>query len=150
MTALTGLGVVVTTSRATAYPHQSPDNGAIWERIHPEDLPAIIEGIGLLMAAFRKNQAVMPGSPEHAALVNGLRASRPDDEYELRVVHRDGTLTYLRSYAHPILDKTGKFVECVGSTIDVTEHKKAEFERERLRQLETDLTHMNRISMLGE
>ena len=32
----------------------------------------------------------------------------------------------------------------------MTEQKKAEFERERLRQLDADLAHMNRISMLGE
>ena len=62
----------------------------------------------------------------------------------------DGTLKYVRSYGHAIVDKTGKFVEFVGTAIDVTEFKKTGFERERLRQLEADLAHMNRISMLGE
>jgi signal transduction histidine kinase len=62
----------------------------------------------------------------------------------------DGTLKYVRSYRTPILDETGRFIEYVGTTIDVTEEKKAEFERVRLRQLEADLAHMNRISMLGE
>jgi signal transduction histidine kinase len=127
-----------------------PDSEAVWQRVHPEDLPPIVEGIEVLMAASKQSRVVVPGSPEHAALVDDLRARRPDDEYELRVVHSDGTLKYLRSYGHPILDETGKFVDWVGTTIDVTEHKKAEFERERLRQLEADLAHTNRISMLGE
>ena len=34
--------------------------------------------------------------------------------------------------------------------VDVTERKKVEEERERLRQLEADLAHMNRVSRLGE
>jgi len=33
---------------------------------------------------------------------------------------------------------------------DITERKRAENERERLRQLEADLAHINRVSMLGE
>jgi signal transduction histidine kinase len=59
-------------------------------------------------------------------------------------------LKYVRISSHPVFDKTGQFIEFVGTTFDVTERKKAEFERERLRQLEADLAHMNRISMLGE
>ena len=34
--------------------------------------------------------------------------------------------------------------------MDVTERKRAEEERERLSQLEADLAHMNRVSMMGE
>ena len=132
---------------------EPPDPEAIWQRVHPEDRPAVIGGVEMLTTASQKSPIVMDsstGSPEFAALANDLRAGRDVDEYELRVVLPDGTLRYLRSYGHPLLDKTGKFVEWVGTTIDVTEQKKAEFERERLRQLEIDLAHMNRISMLGE
>ena len=32
----------------------------------------------------------------------------------------------------------------------MTERQRAQYERERLRQLETDLAHMNRLSMMGE
>jgi signal transduction histidine kinase len=38
----------------------------------------------------------------------------------------------------------------VGAVTDVTERKRAENERERLRQLEADLAYMNRVSMMGE
>jgi C4-dicarboxylate-specific signal transduction histidine kinase len=38
----------------------------------------------------------------------------------------------------------------VGITMDITERKHAEQERERLRQLEADLAHINRVNMMGE
>ena len=38
----------------------------------------------------------------------------------------------------------------VATHIDVTERKRAQEEHEKLRQLESDLAHMNRISMMGE
>jgi signal transduction histidine kinase len=38
----------------------------------------------------------------------------------------------------------------VGITMDVTDRKRAEQERERLRQLEADLAHINRVNMMGE
>ena len=37
-----------------------------------------------------------------------------------------------------------------GVVVDVTERKRAQEEHERLRQLESDLAHMNRLSMMGE
>jgi len=38
----------------------------------------------------------------------------------------------------------------VGAIIDITERKRAEGEHERLRQLEADLAHMNRLTTMGE
>jgi C4-dicarboxylate-specific signal transduction histidine kinase len=38
----------------------------------------------------------------------------------------------------------------VGAVIDITERKRAEGEHERLRQLEADLAHMNRLTTMGE
>jgi len=132
-----------------------PDQEAISQRIHSEDRPPIIGSRERVITASEKSWFVMDqttGSPGLAALRTELQGpiGRAGDEYEFRVVLPDGTLKYVRSYGHPILDKTGRFVEFVGTAIDVTERKKAEFERERLRQLEADLAHMNRISMLGE
>jgi C4-dicarboxylate-specific signal transduction histidine kinase len=37
-----------------------------------------------------------------------------------------------------------------GTLQDITDRKRAEHERERLRQLEADLAHVNRVSTLGE
>ena len=44
----------------------------------------------------------------------------------------------------------GDFQGFVGTGIDVTEQELLEQEKERLRQLETELAHTNRVSMLGE
>jgi signal transduction histidine kinase len=38
----------------------------------------------------------------------------------------------------------------VGTTMDITDQKRAEEERERLRRLEADLAHIQRVNMLGE
>src|SRR6185437_5278875 len=69
---------------------------------------------------------------------------------EHRLVRPDGTLKHVQSIGHPVLDETGKLVEYVGTMRDVTERKRAEKERERLRQLEADRAHINRVSMMGE
>jgi hypothetical protein len=41
-------------------------------------------------------------------------------------------------------------VKFVGSSIDVTERKQAEEERERLRQAQADLAHINRVTTMSE
>ena len=131
-----------------------PDSEAIWQRIHPEDLPPIIAGVGRTLTASKKCWMAMDktGSPGPEALLNELQGpmGRAGNDLEFRIVLPDEPLKYVRSYGHTIVDKTGQLIELVGTIIDVTEHKKAELERERLRQLEADLAHMNRISMMGE
>jgi len=132
-----------------------PDSETIWQRIHPEDVTPIIEGVERTLAASKKcwiarNQTT--GSPALDALLNELQGplGRAGDDLEFRVVLPDRPLKYVRSYGHAIIDKTGQLIELVGTMIDVTERKNAEIERERLRKLEADLAHMNRIRMLGE
>jgi PAS domain S-box-containing protein len=134
---------------------EPPDSETIWQRIHPEDLTPIIEGVERTLAASKKRWSSMDettGLPGPEALLNELHGPmhRAGDDLEFRVVLPDGPLKYLHNYGHTILDKTGRLIELFGTMIDVTEQKKAELERERLRQLEADLAHMNRISMLGE
>ena len=52
--------------------------------------------------------------------------------------------------AVPLRDKQGKIVKWYGTLTDIEERKQAEEERERLRRLEAQLAHTNRLSMLGE
>jgi PAS domain S-box-containing protein len=47
-------------------------------------------------------------------------------------------------------DSRGKPVAVLETDNDITERKRAEEERERLRHLEADLARMNRVSMMGE
>jgi PAS domain S-box-containing protein len=73
-----------------------------------------------------------------------------DYKLEFRVLLSDGTIKHIESTAHPKFSTSGELVEVVSTIIDVTERKRAREEHDRLRQLESDLAHMNRLSMMGE
>jgi len=73
-----------------------------------------------------------------------------DFELDYRIVHADKKIRDIRCVGHSVLDRSGDLVEFVGTVIDITERKSAEQEREKLRQLEADLAHTNRVSTLGE
>jgi PAS domain S-box-containing protein len=108
-------------------PHQGlPTREQPLERIHPEDM-------GEFLQAWEK------------AINRKLAA-----EVEYRIVLPDGTTKYAHGIARPVLNTKGEVVEVVGTAMDITERKRAEAERDRLRQLEADLAHINRVSMMGE
>lgn len=92
--------------------------------------------------------------PEDRDRVDELRkkAMREKSDFatDYRIVLPDGTLKHLHVIGHPVLDETGEALEFVGTVVDVTDRRRAEEEREKLRQLEADLAHMNRVSMMGE
>src|SRR5207245_2477495 len=62
----------------------------------------------------------------------------------------DGTVKHIHGLAHPLLGPNEELIEVVGTAVDITEHKHAEEARDRLRQLEADLAHINRVSTMGE
>jgi PAS domain S-box-containing protein len=97
-----------------------------FQRIHPED-----------QATF--NQVVERAIRE-----------RSDFEVDFRIVLPDGSTKYSRSVGHPVFNDSDELVEFVGTGIDMTERRQAEKERERLRQLQADLAHMNRATTMGE
>ena len=66
-----------------------------------------------------------------------------------RSSRRDGQI----SRSRPVIlcfSAHGELVEMIATHVDVTERKRAQEEHERLRQLEADLAHVNRLSMMGE
>jgi PAS domain S-box-containing protein len=72
-------------------------------------------------------------------------------EYETRLRRgADGGYRWFQTRAAPVRDKHGKMVKWCGVAIDIDDRKRAEEERERLRQMEADLAHINRVSMMGE
>src|SRR4029077_16740540 len=71
-------------------------------------------------------------------------------DVEFRIVKPDGTVKHIHGVGHPVLSATGELVQVLGTMVDVTERKRAEEARDRLRQLEADLAHINRVSTLGE
>jgi PAS domain S-box-containing protein len=70
--------------------------------------------------------------------------------FEFRVALPDGTIKYLETTGYPFFSRDGQLIEMVATHVDVTERKRAQSEHERLRQLEADLAHLNRVSMMGE
>jgi PAS domain S-box-containing protein len=91
--------------------------------------------------------------PEDEPLVNTVLTKaiqgRTDFEIpEYRVCYPDGTIRLLRAIGHQ--NPSGELGEFVGITMDITERKRAEEERERLRQLEADVARVNRVNMMGE
>jgi len=71
-------------------------------------------------------------------------------DVEYRIVLPDGTVKHIHGLAHPALGPNEEVIEVVGTVVDITEHKHAEEARDRLRQLEADLAHINRVSTMGE
>jgi C4-dicarboxylate-specific signal transduction histidine kinase len=96
------------------------------QRIHPDDQPA-----------FRES-------------ANRAKHKMLDEEVDYRIVYPGGAVRDIHSIGHPVFSPSGHLVEFVGTVIDVTERRRAEQERARLRQLEADLAHINRVSTLGE
>ena len=69
-------------------------------------------------------------------------------EYRLR--RADGEYRWVIESGIPRYTGAGEFAGYIGSNIDITDLKRADVERQRLRQLEADLAHINRVSMMGE
>jgi signal transduction histidine kinase/CheY-like chemotaxis protein len=69
-------------------------------------------------------------------------------EHRLRMPN--GSVKHIRVVARPAATEDPKRVLLIGAITDITERKRAEEEREKLRQLEADLARINRVSTMGE
>ena len=103
-----------------------PTRETVLQRIHPDDRDRV---------DVETEQAVL---------------QKRDFALEFRIVLPDGTVKHIASTGHPLFSTDGEFAEMVATHVDVTERKRAQEEHERLRQLESDLAHMNRVSIMGE
>jgi PAS domain S-box-containing protein len=104
----------------------NPSLEMVLDRVHPDDRPPT-----------RK-------------IFERASTERSDFSAEPRLMMPDGTVKYVRILAHrtPGEEPGGLFF--VGAVTDVTELKRAEEERQKLRQLEADIARFNRVSMMGE
>ena len=101
--------------------------GTGWiEGVHPDDVQGCFDGF---LPAF------------HA---------RKPFRIEYRLRRADGEYRWVIESGIPRYTGAGEFAGYIGSNIDITDLKRAGEERHRLRQLEADLTHINRVSMMGE
>jgi PAS domain S-box-containing protein len=108
-----------------------PEDGMpTWEqrlqRVHPEDR-ARYEG------AFKR-----------------AIAEKSDLDEEFRILLPNSTIRYIRSLGHPVLDAFGAVTQMIGVIMDLTESRQAEQEHERLRQELAHMSHLNRVSTIGE
>jgi PAS domain S-box-containing protein len=69
-------------------------------------------------------------------------------EYRLR--RADGEYRWVIESGIPRYTGDGEFAGYIGSNIDITDLKRAEQERERLRQVQADLARVNRVTAMGE
>src|SRR5262249_31653997 len=103
-----------------------PTREDMWQRIHPDDRDRVWE------------------------IVQGAVHEEKDFTAEFRILLPDGTVKHLEGASHHVFSSPGSLVEVFTTTVDVTERRLAEDEHEKLRQLESDIAHINRVSMMGE
>jgi PAS domain S-box-containing protein len=100
--------------------------GTGWvEGVHPDDVQGCFD---VFLPAFHARNSFRMQ----------YRLRRADGEY--RWVIESGIPRYAG----------GEFVGYIGSNIDITDLKRAEQERERLRQAQSELAHINRVTTMGE
>jgi len=96
------------------------------EGVHPDDVQGCFDGF---LPAFHARR---PFRMEY-------RLRRADGEY--RWVDESGIARYTPG---------GEFAGYIGCNIDITDRKRAEEEREKLRQAQSQLAHINRVTTMGE
>ena len=74
------------------------------------------------------------------------------EPFENEARHRDahGAYRWFLVRAVPLRDQHGKVLKWYGTLTDIEDRKRAEQEREKVRQLQADLAHQNRISIMGQ
>ncbi len=101
--------------------------GTGWtEGVHPDDVQGCFDGF---LPAF------------HA---------RKPFRMEYRLRRADGEYRWVIESGIPRYTGDGEFAGYIGSNIDITDLKRAEQERERLRQVQSELAHINRVTTMGE
>ena len=89
--------------------------------------------------------------PEKWRLIRATLDSRkPFRDFVYCSARRNGSPMYVKASGKPVFDANGEFRGYRGTGTDVTAIVRAQEEHERLRQLESDLAHMNRLSVMGE
>src|SRR5258708_20379776 len=101
-----------------------PSFEAFLQRVHPEDQEHVLETFQALIR------------------------SGGDLDSRYRIAVPGGPVRYMHAIGHPVLKQSGTTGEYVGITIDITERRRLEQEREKLRKLEPELAHINPLSTI--
>jgi PAS domain S-box-containing protein len=92
-------------------------------------------------------------SDDRAKFVSAWRTAVKDGqsiEGEVRVRRADGQHRWFLVQNVPLRDEAGHVAKWYGSGIEIEDLKNAEEERERLRQLQSELAHIQRVTTMGE
>jgi PAS domain S-box-containing protein len=100
-----------------------PSLGAFWARVHPEDRPTLENTVD-----------------------RAVREKR-DFGSEFRIVLPDGSIRHVHGVGHAVVNNSDESVEFIGTTMDITERKRAE---EALRNAQAELAHVARLTTMGE
>ncbi len=103
--------------------HTNPSLDVFWERVHPDDR------IGL-----------------RRTFESAIRDKR-DFEQEFRIVRSDSSIRHLHGVGHAVLNKANELVEFIGTTMDITERKRAEA---ALQEARAELERVTRVTTMGE
>jgi PAS domain S-box-containing protein len=68
---------------------------------------------------------------------------KSDYEVELRILLPDGTVKYIHTIGHPVLNGSGDVVQFVGTSMDISASKRAE-------EAQAELAHVSRVTTMGE
>src|SRR6266404_1690737 len=101
----------------------NPSLDVFWERVHPDDR------IGL-----------------RRTFESAIRDKR-DFEQEFRIVRSDSSIRHLHGVGHAVLNKANELVEFIGTTMDITERKRAEA---ALQEARAELERVTRVTTMGE
>jgi PAS domain S-box-containing protein len=96
---------------------------AFWERVHPEDRPALEQAVDRAMREKR------------------------DFDNEFRIVLPDGSIRHVHGVGNAVVNEFDDLVEFIGTTRDITERKRAE---EALRTAQAELARAARLTTMGE
>jgi PAS domain S-box-containing protein len=107
-------------------PTTKPSVEMVVDRTHPDDRTHV-------------RQVIDRASTEHSGF-----------NTEHRLLMPNGAVKYVQVVAHRAAGEDPKMAFLIGAVTDITERKRAEQERERLRELERELARINRVSMMGE
>jgi PAS domain S-box-containing protein len=105
------------------WPAEELKNWETSDAVHPEDLPRVLE---------LYTRSIAGGNPF---------------QFELRLRRFDGEYRWFENRGVPIRDNSGHILRWYILLVDVEDRTRA---LERLQQMQSDLAHMNRVSMMGE